>query len=156
LPTILAAAGDPNIVEACLKGHKAGDKTYKVHLDGYNLIPSLKGEAKEWPRKEMLYWSDDDDLMALRYDKWKMHFVEQRAERFKVWSEPFVKLRVPLIFNLRSDPFEKGQHESIYYPDWQFVVSSCSCRRKPMWPNGSPASKSFHRGKSQPALASMR
>jgi arylsulfatase len=119
LPTILSAAGDPNVVEECLKGHKAGDKTFKVHLDGYNLIPFLKGEAKESPRKEMLYWSDDGDLMALRYDKWKMHFLEQRANGFKVWSEPQVKLRVPLIFNLRSDPFEKAQHESIYYADWQ-------------------------------------
>ncbi|HJZ60059.1 MAG TPA: arylsulfatase [Gemmataceae bacterium] len=120
LPTILAAAGDPNIVEKCLKGHKAGDRTYKVHLDGYNLIPALKGEAKEWPRKEMLYWSDDGDLMALRYEQWKIHFVEQRAESFKVWSEPFVKLRVPLIFNLRADPFEKAQHNSINYADWMF------------------------------------
>jgi arylsulfatase len=120
LPTILAAAGDPNIVDECLKGHKAGDKTFKVHLDGYNLIPALKGEAKEWPRKEMLYWSDDGDLMALRYDKWKMHFVEQRAEGFQVWSEPLVKLRVPLIFNLRSDPFEKAQHNSINYANWHF------------------------------------
>jgi arylsulfatase len=120
LPTILAAAGDPDIVEKCLKGHKVGDKTFKVHLDGYNLIPALKGDAKEWPRKEFLYWSDDGDLMALRYDKWKMHFVEQRAEGFRVWSEPQVKLRVPLIFNLRSDPFEKAQHNSVYYADWQF------------------------------------
>jgi arylsulfatase len=118
LPTILAAAGDPNIVEECLKGHQAGDKTFKVHLDGYNLMPAFKGETKEWPRKEMLYWSDDGDLMALRYDKWKMHFVEQRADAFKVWSEPLVKLRVPLFFNLRSDPFEKAQHESIYHADW--------------------------------------
>jgi arylsulfatase len=120
LPTILAAAGDPIIVEKCSKGHKAGDKTFKVHLDGYNLIPALKGESKEWPRKEMMYWSDDGDLMGMRYDKWKLHFLEQRAEGFKVWSEPQVKLRVPLLFNLRSDPFEKAQHESIYYSDWHF------------------------------------
>src|SRR5262249_28375905 len=118
LPTLLAAAGDPNIVEGCLKGHKAGDKTFKVHLDGYNLIPAFQGEAKEWPRQEMLYRSDEGDLMALRYDKWKAVFAEQRADAFKVWSEPLVKLRVPLIFNLRSDPFEKAQHESIYHPDW--------------------------------------
>src|SRR5262249_58997264 len=69
-------------------------------------------------RKEFLYWSDDGDLMALRYNNWKAHFAEQRADAFKVWSEPLVKLRVPLIFNLRSDPFEKAQHESIYHPDW--------------------------------------
>jgi arylsulfatase len=118
LATILAAAGDPTIVEECRKGHKAGDKTFKVHLDGYNLLSALTGDAKEWPRKEMLYWSDDGDLMALRYEKWKIHFVEQRAEAFKVWSEPFVKLRVPLLFNLRSDPFEKSQYESNYQVDW--------------------------------------
>src|SRR5262249_6966419 len=100
-------------------GHKAGDKTYKVHLDGYNLIPALKGEAKEWPRKEMLYWSDDGDLMALRYDKWKIAFLEQRKDGFKVWQEPFVKVRVPLLFNLRSDPFEKASIESSYYDDWR-------------------------------------
>jgi arylsulfatase len=119
MPTILAAAGDPNIVNECLKGHTAGDKSFKVHLDGYNLIPALKGETKEWPRKEMLYWSDDGDLMALRYDKWKLHFLEQRAQSFQVWSEPLVKLRVPLLFNLRSDPFEKAQHNAMNYPDWQ-------------------------------------
>src|SRR5215510_10763098 len=79
LPTILAAAGDPNIVEECLKGHKAGDKSFKVHLDGYNLIPAFKGETKEWPRKEMMYWSDDGDLMAMRYERWKVHFQVQRA-----------------------------------------------------------------------------
>jgi hypothetical protein len=99
-------------------GDRPGGKAFKIHLDGYNLIPALKGETKEWPRKEMLYWSDDGDLMALRYDKWKLHFVEQRAEGFNVWREPFVKLRVPLIFNLRADPFEKAQHESIYHADW--------------------------------------
>jgi arylsulfatase len=120
LPTILAAAGDADIVAKCKAGHKAGDRTFKVHLDGYNLIPALKGDTKEWPRKEMMYWSDDGDLMAMRYDKWKMHFLEQRAEGFRVWSEPQVKLRVPLIFNLRSDPFEKAQHQSVYYADWQF------------------------------------
>jgi arylsulfatase len=119
LPTILAAAGDPNIAEKCLKGHKAADATYKVHLDGYNLLPALKGEAKEWPRKEMLYWSDDGDLMALRYDKWKIHFSVQRADGFKVWQEPFVKVRVPVLYNLRSDPFEKAEFESSYHEDWR-------------------------------------
>jgi arylsulfatase len=120
IPTLLAAAGDPNIVEECRQGHTAGDKTFKVHLDGYNLMPAFKGETNEWPRKEMLYWSDDGDLMALRYEQWKMHFLEQRAKGFKVWSEPQVKLRVPLIFNVRSDPFEKSEDESVYYPDWLF------------------------------------
>src|SRR5579884_1315799 len=118
MATILAAAGDPNIVEECLKGHKAGDKTFKVHLDGYNLIPALKGDTKEWPRKEMMYWSDDGDLMALRYTRWKNHFQEQRAEGMKVWAEPFVKLRFPTLIDLRSDPFEKAPLGSIYYSDW--------------------------------------
>ena len=106
LPTLLAVAGVPDVKEKLLKGYKAGDKTFKVHLDGYNLVPLLKGEVKESPRKEMLYWSDDGDLMALRYGNWKAVFKEQRAESFQVWSEPMVELRVPKIFNLRSDPFE--------------------------------------------------
>ena len=118
LPTILAAAGVPDIKEQLLQGCKVGDVTHKVHLDGYNLVPYLKGEVTESPRKEMLYWSDDGDLMALRYGNWKAVFKEQRAESFQVWSEPMVDLRVPKIFNLRSDPFEKADHNSIYYNDW--------------------------------------
>ena len=118
LPTLLAAVGDPDVAAKLRKGHRAGDKTFKVHLDGYNLLPYFKGETREWPRKEFLYWSDDGDLMALRYENWKAVFQEQRAEGFQVWAEPFVKLRVPLLFNLRSDPFEKAQHDSSYYNDW--------------------------------------
>jgi arylsulfatase len=119
LPTLLAAAGEPDIVAKAKAGHRAGDKTFKVHLDGYNLMPYLKGDANESPRKEFLYWSDDGDLMAFRYDNWKAVFAEQRVDGFRVWSEPLVKLRVPLLFNLRSDPFEKAQHESEYYRNWQ-------------------------------------
>ena len=118
MPTILAAAGDPNIVEECLKGHQVGDKTFKVHLDGYNLLPALKGDTRNWPRKEMVYWSDDGDLMALRHDRWKVIFQEQRAEGMKVWSDPFVKLRWPTLIDLRADPFEKAPQGSIYYNDW--------------------------------------
>jgi len=118
LPTLLAAAGEPDVVAKAKAGYKAGPKTFQVHLDGYNLLPHLKGETREWPRKEFLYWSDDGDLMALRYDMWKAVFAEQRADGFQVWAEPLVKLRVPLLFNLRSDPFEKAQHESEYYHDW--------------------------------------
>ena len=119
LPTLLAAAGVPDVKERLLKGYSAGDdKNFKVHLDGYNLVPFLKGEVKESPRKEMLYWSDDGDLMALRYGNWKAVFKEQRAESFQVWSEPMVDLRVPKIFNLRSDPFERADHNAIYYNDW--------------------------------------
>jgi len=118
LPTLLAAAGAPDVKTKLLSGLKVGDKTFKVHLDGYDLGPYLKGEQKESPRKEMLYWSDDGDLMALRYGNWKAVFKEQRAESFEVWSEPMVTLRVPKIFNLRSDPFERADHNAIYYNDW--------------------------------------
>jgi len=119
LPTLLGAAGVPDVKEKLLKGYSAGDdKNFKVHLDGYNLVPFFKGETKESPRKEMLYWSDDGDLMALRYGNWKAVFKEQRAESFQVWSEPMVDLRVPKIFNLRSDPFERADHNAIYYNDW--------------------------------------
>jgi arylsulfatase len=119
LPTLLAAAGVADVKEKLLKGYSAGDdKNFKVHLDGYNLVPFFKGEVKESPRKEMLYWSDDGDLMALRYGNWKAVFKEQRAESFQVWSEPMVDLRVPKIFNLRSDPFERADHDAIYYNDW--------------------------------------
>jgi arylsulfatase len=119
LPTLLAAAGEPDIVEKLKKGHKAGNKTFKVHIDGYNLLPFLKGEAKDNPRKAFLYWSDDGDLMALRVNHWKVHFMEQRAHGIGVWQEPFVSLRVPKIFNLRSDPCERGDEDgSMFYDKW--------------------------------------
>jgi arylsulfatase len=117
LPTLAAAAGDPNIVEKLKKGHKAGNKTFKVHIDGYNLLPLFKGEVKENPRKAFLYWSDDGDLMALRMGNWKCHFMEQHAEGVAAWATPFVPLRVPTLYNLRSDPLEKG-YASIYYQKW--------------------------------------
>ena len=119
LPTLLAAAGDPNVKAELLKGHKAGKAAYKVHLDGYNLLPYLKGEAKEAPRKEFLYWNDDGSLVALRYLNWKIVFAEQRSEGFDVWEEPFVALRVPKLFNLRADPFERADHEGMDYARWR-------------------------------------
>ena len=119
LPTLLAAAGEPDIVEKLKKGHKAGTKTFKVCIDGYNLLPFLKGEVKENPRKGFLYWSDDGDLMAIRVQNWKANFIEQRKEGFEVWSEPFVSLRVPKIFNLRSDPFERADVDAdMFYAKW--------------------------------------
>jgi len=120
LPTFLAVAGLPDVKEKLLKGYQAGAKTFKVHLDGYNLLPALKGEAKEWPRKEFFYFSDGGDLLAMRYKRWKFVFAEQRAEGADVWAEPFVKLRGPKLFDLRADPFERADHESIYYKDWVF------------------------------------
>lgn len=119
LPTLAAVAGEPDVVEKLKKGYKAGNKTFKVYIDGYNLIPFLKGEVKENPRKGFLYWSDDGDLMALRYDQWKVHFMEQRAHGLDVWREPLVSLRAPKIFNLRSDPFERADKDaSMFYDKW--------------------------------------
>ena len=118
LPTILAAAGDADVKQKLLTGMKVGSRTYKVHLDGYDLGPALAGKASTWPRDEMLYWSDDGDMMALRFKNWKAVFAEQTAEGFEVWRRPLEKLRLPLILNLRSDPFERAPIDSIYYDDW--------------------------------------
>ena len=117
LPTLLAAAGEPEIVEKLKKGYQAGSKTFKIYSDGYNMIPLLKGDVKESPRKGIMYWSDDGDLMALRVNQWKVHFLEQRGVGIGVWAEPFVRLRTPQLYNLRSDPFERGQ-EGILYGKW--------------------------------------
>jgi arylsulfatase A-like enzyme len=117
IPTFAAAAGEPDLVEKVKKGYKIGDKTYKVHLDGVNLTPYLKGDMKESPRPGFLYWSDDGDLMAIRMHDWKVVFDEQRAEGLDVWREPLAKMRVPKIFNLRTDPFERGE-EGLFYQKW--------------------------------------
>jgi arylsulfatase A-like enzyme len=119
LPTLLAASGDANVKQKLLTGMQVANKTFKVHLDGYNQMPFFKGEVKENPRKEFFYFNDDGSLVALRYAQWKVVFAEQRAEGFGVWQEPFVVLRLPKIFNLRSDPFEKGDHVSMDYPHWR-------------------------------------
>ncbi|MFL5615102.1 MAG: arylsulfatase [Gemmatimonadaceae bacterium] len=119
LPTLVAVAGDPDIVEKLKKGHTVGKKTFRVHIDGYNLLPLVKGEVTENPRQGFLYWSDDGDLFALRVRQWKATFVEQRAHGLGVWREPLVMLRVPKIYNLRSDPFERGDRDaSMFYDKW--------------------------------------
>jgi arylsulfatase A-like enzyme len=117
LSTLLAAAGDSNVKADLLKGKKVGDRTYKVHLDGYNLLPALKGEAK-WPRREFLYWTDDGQVAALRYNNWKATFLVQRAHGIDVWRKPFEVQRAPMLTNLRMDPFERAEHESIGYNRW--------------------------------------
>lgn len=119
LTTIMAAVGEPDIKEKLMKGHSVGGMTYKVHLDGYNWIPYFKGETQEGPRKEFLYWNDDGKLVALRYEQWKIVFAEQRGHGLDVWQEPFVDLRFPKLFNLRSDPFERADHEGIDYERWR-------------------------------------
>jgi arylsulfatase A-like enzyme len=119
LPTFLAMAGEPDIVEKCKKGHQAAGKTFKVHIDGYNLLPYLTGEVKKSPRQGFVYFNDDGDLVALRFDNWKVVFMEQRARgTLLVWAEPFVPLRVPKLFNLRTDPFERADTTSNTYYDW--------------------------------------
>jgi arylsulfatase A-like enzyme len=119
LPTLLAAAGDSEIKDTLLEGHQAGDKTFKVHLDGYNLLPYLTGVEANSPRKEIFYFSDDGDLMAVRYDNWKQVFMEQRVQgTLRVWAEPFTILRVPKLFNLRTDPYERADVTSNTYYDW--------------------------------------
>ncbi len=132
VPTLMAAAGNPDIKAQLMKGTELDGKAFKVHLDGYNLLPNLTGEAihklptltrdaaKEagWPRREFLYWNDGGELVGLRYNHWKLVFKEQRENGFMVWSEPFVPLRIPKLFNLRTDPFERADHMANNYETW--------------------------------------
>ncbi|MBI1349258.1 sulfatase-like hydrolase/transferase [bacterium] len=122
LPTLLAIAGDETVTEKLLNGYKIGSMTYKVHLDGYNLIPYLTAQAEKSPRESFIYCNDDQQVVALRYDNWKLVFMEQRTPgTLKVWADPFVNLRVPLIFNMRTDPYERAQITSNTYYDWLFA-----------------------------------
>jgi arylsulfatase len=120
LPTLLAAAGEPDVTEKLKKGgHRAIGRKYKAHIDGYNLLPYFKGEVEDSPRHEFLYWTDDGDIAALRYNNFKVVFMEQRAHGFDVWQDPFVVLRFPKLINLRVDPFERADHEGIGYLEWR-------------------------------------
>ncbi len=119
LPTFLALAGDPDVTDKLLKGYAVGDTTYKVHLDGYNLVPYLTGEVEKSPRTSFIYCNDDQQVVGLRYDNWKIVFEEQRTPgTMRIWAEPFTTLRVPKIFNLRTDPFERADITSNTYYDW--------------------------------------
>jgi arylsulfatase A-like enzyme len=119
LPTFLAAAGYPDVVEKLKAGHDVGGTSFKVHIDGYNLLPYLTGEVERSPRQGMVYYSDDGDVLALRFDNWKVVFMEQRVQgTLGIWAEPFVPLRVPKLFNLRTDPFERADITSNTYYDW--------------------------------------
>jgi len=120
LPTLVAAAGEPNIKEKLKTGYQAGKKTFKVYIDGFNLLPYWKGDVKENPRPGFLYWSDEGDLMALRYSHWKIHFMETRAEGCAAWQDPFIPLRLPKLVNLRSDPFEEADISgTMFYWKWR-------------------------------------
>ncbi len=119
LPTLLSAAGAPGIRESLLEGHEVDGRTFRVHLDGYDFLPYLTGQDERGPRVEFFYFSDDGDLVALRYDNWKLVFMEQRVQgTVAVWLEPLVPLRAPKIFNLRTDPFERADTGSNTYWDW--------------------------------------
>ena len=119
LPTLLAAAGAANIKNELLEGYRVGDRTYKVHLDGFNFLPYFKGEETKGPRESFFYFSDDGDLTGLRFDNWKVVFMEQRAPgTLQVWFEPYTTLRGPKLFNLRLDPYERADVTSNTYWDW--------------------------------------
>ncbi len=119
LPTFLAMAGDPQVVDELKAGYQAIGRTYKNHIDGYDLLPYLSGVEKESPRKLFVYLSDDADVLGVRYDNWKVVFMEQRCQgTMRIWSEPFTRLRMPKIFNLRTDPYERADITSNTYYDW--------------------------------------
>jgi arylsulfatase A-like enzyme len=121
LPTFLAAAGEPDIVDKLKAGHTIGDKTYKVCIDGYNLLPYLTGQEQKSPRRGFIYFSDDGDVLGIRADNWELVFMEQRVPgTLKVWFEPFVPLRAPKLFNLRTDPYERADITSNTYWEWFF------------------------------------
>ena len=118
VPTLMAAAGDTDIKNKLLTGHQAGDKSFRVHLDGYNFLPHLTGKEADGPRDEFFYFNDDAQLVGVRYKQWKLVFAEQRTNYFDVWAEPFVWLRIPKLFNLRSDPYERADTDSNNYRHW--------------------------------------
>ncbi len=126
LPTLMAAAGDTGIIEKLEKGHKADGKEFKVHLDGFNVLPHLAGQEEKSPREEFFYFSDDGQLVGVRHNNWKLVFAEQRAKGFRVWSEPFISLRVPKPFNLRTDPFERADTDANNYDRWWIQRSAFS------------------------------
>jgi arylsulfatase A-like enzyme len=119
LPTLVAIAGDPQVADKLAKGYRVGSMNYKVHLDGYNLVPYLTGQGDKSPRESFIYINDDQQVTGLRYDNWKMVFMEQRVPgTLRVWAEPFVTLRLPKLFNLRTDPYERADQTSNTYYDW--------------------------------------
>jgi arylsulfatase len=127
LPTFAAAAGAPDVKEQLLKGVKLNGRTYRNHIDGYNMLDYLSGKAEKSPREAFVYVNDDGEIVAIRWNDWKVVYKENRGEAFGVWREPFTDLRVPLIFNLRRDPYERAQHNANTYNDWMldrvFIIS---------------------------------
>ncbi len=126
VPTLMAAVGEADIAEKLEKGHEADGKQFKVHLDGFNVLPHLAGQEEKSPREEFFYFSDDGQLVGVRHNQWKLVFAEQRAKGFQVWSEPFVSLRIPKPFNLRTDPFERADTDANNYERWWIQRSAFS------------------------------
>ena len=142
--------------ERCKKGYQSGEKTFKVHLDGYNLMPFFKGEVKESPRKEFLYWSDDGDLMAIRVQQLEDRLSwSSTSTGLDVWKREFTNLRAPNIYNLRTDPFERGPNRSNTAGGWRIGRSS-SCQHRRWWLSGSRASRNSRSGRSPRASTSTR
>ena len=155
IPTLVAAAGNPDVKEELLKGYTVGNKTFKVHLDGYNITDYLAGKGPD-PRRDFIYFMDDGSLVGLRYDQWKIVFAEQREHGMNVWQEPFVPLRLPKLFTLRADPFETADHEGMDYERWRVEHLFVMVRLRPTWPSSSRRSRSIRRGKSPEVSVSIR
>jgi arylsulfatase len=118
VPTIMAAVGDNTVKEDLLKGRTIGSKTYKVHLDGENLLPFFKGEVAKSPRQQFIYWTDGGDVAAIRWGDLKLTFLRQNSKGLKVWETPFEELRMPMLTNLRMDPFERAVDEASEHPKY--------------------------------------
>ncbi|MBT8339879.1 MAG: arylsulfatase [Desulfatitalea sp.] len=144
LPTLLAAAGEPDINQKLLKGHKANGKEFKVHIDGENLLPHLAGKEKESPRRLFVYPTDGGEICGIRYDDWKLVYMEQNAKRMDIWRDPMVTLRAPKLFNLRRDPFERADSDSNTYDRWWIE------RVGNVWPGAAVATEFFETFKQYP------
>jgi len=155
--TLLSAAGEPDIAEKLRTGTDLHGTTYKVHLDGHDQLPYLTGETDESPRQHFFYVSDDGDLTALRYDNWKIVFLEQRCVgTMRIWAEPYTQLRVPLIFNLRTDPYERPRSPRTPTTTGCSRTPTCSSRPRPTSARCCRPSPSSHNGRSRPASASSK
>jgi arylsulfatase A-like enzyme len=153
--TLVAATGEPDVKKKLLQGYSAAGQTFKVHLDGYDQRDLLgrKGPDK---RREFLYWTDDGNLAGLRYDQWKAVFLEQKADGFGVWQQPMIQLRLPMLFNLRSDPFERAQHESGDYVRWFIEHAFVIVPARGSWGSVWRALCNFLRGKGRVLSRSSR
>src|SRR6202012_2463097 len=155
IPTFAAANGEPDLVEKVKKGYEIAGKSYKVHLDGYNLMPFLSGKEKESPRKGFIYWSDDGVCMAIRVGRFKAIFAQQRGVGIDVWREPLVTTRTPIFFDLRADPFERGE-EGIGFDNGCLNKFPSFTWHNRCWRSGSRASRSLRRARGRRVSASTR